>query len=61
MAGGEAGSKVVRLVAFLGAGVICTSAINLWRDFERKKVTQQTAAEIAEKQQLGSMVKKAVE
>ncbi|KAJ4981432.1 hypothetical protein NE237_032269 [Protea cynaroides] len=44
MAGEEAGSKLVRLVSFLGAGVICTAAINMWRDLERKSVQQTTQA-----------------
>ncbi|MCL7048848.1 hypothetical protein MKW94_024732 [Papaver nudicaule] len=55
--GGDAGSKVLRLFSFLGAGVICTYSINLYRDIERKKLTQkQIAEEIAEK---GNMVNKA--
>ncbi|KAL0906078.1 hypothetical protein M5K25_024540 [Dendrobium thyrsiflorum] len=32
----EVGSKLVRLLYFVGAGVICTKGINLWRDHEQK-------------------------
>ncbi|KAL5997845.1 hypothetical protein ACLOJK_008777 [Asimina triloba] len=34
--GGEAGSKLVRLLSFVGAAVVCTAAINQWRNLERK-------------------------
>ncbi|XP_010925624.1 uncharacterized protein [Elaeis guineensis] len=32
----EVGTKLVRFLYFVGAGVICTKGINLWRDYERK-------------------------
>ncbi|KAF9621886.1 hypothetical protein IFM89_028474, partial [Coptis chinensis] len=54
-----AGPVLLRLLAFVGAGVICTSAINLWRDLERK-AAQREKSEIPE-DKLGSLVKKAVE
>ncbi|XP_061370803.1 uncharacterized protein LOC133313446 [Gastrolobium bilobum] len=38
---GPAGPKLIRLVWFVGAGVICTAAINKWREFERKAIIQQ--------------------
>ncbi|OAY66762.1 hypothetical protein ACMD2_26146 [Ananas comosus] len=37
MAGDEVGVKLVRFLYFVGAGVICTKAINLWRDYERNR------------------------
>ncbi|KAG6506386.1 hypothetical protein ZIOFF_031709 [Zingiber officinale] len=36
MAAEEVGNKFVRLLYFVGAGLICTKGINLWRDYERK-------------------------
>ncbi|RRT79486.1 hypothetical protein B296_00019059 [Ensete ventricosum] len=36
MVQGEVGTKLVRLLYFVGAGIICTKGINLWRDYERK-------------------------
>ncbi|WOL02085.1 hypothetical protein Cni_G10804 [Canna indica] len=44
----EVGTKLVRFLYFVGAGIICTKGINLWRDYERKttavnsEVTSQT-------------------
>ncbi|RYQ96524.1 hypothetical protein Ahy_B08g092305 isoform A [Arachis hypogaea] len=38
---GPAGPKVLRLLYFVGAGVICTAAINKYRDYERKTLIQQ--------------------
>ncbi|KAL5226389.1 hypothetical protein ABZP36_014654 [Zizania latifolia] len=34
---GEASSKLLRFLYFVGAGVICTKAINTYRDYERKQ------------------------
>ncbi|EES02276.1 hypothetical protein BDA96_03G026800 [Sorghum bicolor] len=36
-AAGEASSKLLRFMYFVGAGVICTKAINTYRDYEHKK------------------------
>lgn len=36
-AAGEASSKLLRFLCFVGAGVICTKAINTYRDYEHKK------------------------
>ncbi|KAK3026482.1 hypothetical protein RJ639_041779 [Escallonia herrerae] len=41
--GEEAAPKLVRLLYFVGAGFICTAAINKWRELERKSVLQQQA------------------
>ncbi|MED6158716.1 hypothetical protein PIB30_035340 [Stylosanthes scabra] len=38
---GPAGPKVLRLLYFIGAGVICTVGINKWRDYERKTLIHQ--------------------
>ncbi|XP_027344059.1 uncharacterized protein LOC113856442 [Abrus precatorius] len=38
---GPAGPKLLRLIYFIGAGVICTAAINKWREYERKTIIQQ--------------------
>ncbi|OWM81445.1 uncharacterized protein LOC116192159 [Punica granatum] len=38
---GPAGSKVLRLLYFVGAGFICTAAINKWRELERKSLQRQ--------------------
>ncbi|XP_062170182.1 uncharacterized protein LOC133875925 [Alnus glutinosa] len=35
-AAGPAGPKLLRLIYFVGAGFICTAAINKWRELERK-------------------------
>ncbi|AQK90976.1 hypothetical protein Zm00014a_022962 [Zea mays] len=39
---GEAPSTLLRFLYFVGAGVICTKAINTYRDYEHKK--ESTAA-----------------
>ncbi|CAO2186129.1 unnamed protein product [Urochloa humidicola] len=36
-AAGEASSKLLRFLYFVGAGVICTKAINTYRDYEHNK------------------------
>ncbi|CAO2199490.1 unnamed protein product [Urochloa humidicola] len=36
-AAGEASSKLLRFLCFVGAGVICTKAINTYRDYEHNK------------------------
>ncbi|KAF6176047.1 hypothetical protein GIB67_000141 [Kingdonia uniflora] len=41
--GGNAGNVVLRFSAFIGAGVICTTSINLWRDFQRKAALKSAA------------------
>ncbi|XP_047061578.1 signal recognition particle 14 kDa protein-like [Lolium rigidum] len=41
-AAGEASTTVLRFFSFIGAGVICTKAINMYLDYERK---QEAAAE----------------
>ncbi|KAL7186192.1 hypothetical protein ACSBR2_028026 [Camellia fascicularis] len=44
MAGEDAGPaapKLVRLLYFVGAGLITTLAINKWRDLQRKSIQQQ--------------------
>ncbi|GAV60709.1 hypothetical protein CFOL_v3_04238 [Cephalotus follicularis] len=37
---GPPGPKVLRLLYFVGAGFICTAAINKWRELERKSLLQ---------------------
>ncbi|CBI20182.3 hypothetical protein PVL29_025237 [Vitis rotundifolia] len=46
--GGPAGPKVLRMLYFVGAGFICTAAINKWRDLQRKSA-QQHADQLPEK------------
>ncbi|KAM7492520.1 hypothetical protein LguiA_035441 [Lonicera macranthoides] len=47
--GEEAGPKLVRMLYFVGAGFICTAAINKWRDLERKSILkQQSTAKLSE-------------
>uniref|UniRef100_A0A7N0V9G7 Transmembrane protein n=1 Tax=Kalanchoe fedtschenkoi TaxID=63787 RepID=A0A7N0V9G7_KALFE len=41
---GPAAPKIVRLMYFVGAGIVCTAAINKWRDLERKSILQQGKA-----------------
>ncbi|KAL9322285.1 hypothetical protein ACSQ67_010338 [Phaseolus vulgaris] len=38
---GPPGPKLFRLVFFIGAAVICTTAINKWREYERNTIVQQ--------------------
>ncbi|KAK7335259.1 hypothetical protein VNO80_27036 [Phaseolus coccineus] len=38
---GPPGPKLLRLVFFIGAAVICTTAINKWREYERNTIVQQ--------------------
>ncbi|KAK9218532.1 hypothetical protein WN943_007170 [Citrus x changshan-huyou] len=38
MTAGPAGTKVLRLLYFVGAGFICTATINKWRELERKSL-----------------------
>ncbi|KAL8507635.1 hypothetical protein ACS0TY_018248 [Phlomoides rotata] len=38
--GEEVGPKLVRLLYFVGAGVVCTAGINKWKDLERKWAIQ---------------------
>ncbi|KAK7273419.1 hypothetical protein RIF29_14468 [Crotalaria pallida] len=38
---GPPGPKIFRLFYFVGAGVVCTIAINKWREYERKMILQQ--------------------
>ncbi|KAH6780874.1 transmembrane protein [Perilla frutescens var. hirtella] len=38
--GEEVAPKLVRLLYFVGAGVVCTTAINKWKEFERKSTIQ---------------------
>ncbi|KQK03245.1 uncharacterized protein LOC104582515 [Brachypodium distachyon] len=45
-AAGEASSTVLRFFSFIGAGVICTKAINTYLDYERKQEAS-AAAEAA--------------
>ncbi|XP_010537726.1 PREDICTED: uncharacterized protein LOC104812318 [Tarenaya hassleriana] len=35
---GPPGPKVTRLLYFVGAGFLCTFAINKWREFERNSI-----------------------
>nr|DAD46735.1 TPA_asm: hypothetical protein HUJ06_016672 [Nelumbo nucifera] len=44
MVGQNADSKLVRLLNFIGIGVFCTIAINMWRDVQRKSLQQKTKA-----------------
>ncbi|KAF5728258.1 hypothetical protein HS088_TW21G00403 [Tripterygium wilfordii] len=37
---GPPAPKVLRLLYFVGAGIICTAAINKWRELERKSLQQ---------------------
>ncbi|KAK7279845.1 hypothetical protein RJT34_24904 [Clitoria ternatea] len=47
---GPPGPKLLRLIYFVGAGVICTVAINKWRDYEKKTTIQQQQQQVAETQ-----------
>lgn len=38
--GEEVAPKLVRLLYFVGAGVVCTAAINKWKEFEKKSMIQ---------------------
>ncbi|CAM8877123.1 hypothetical protein QQ045_019535 [Rhodiola kirilowii] len=38
---GPPAPKIVRLMYFVGAAIVCTAAINKWRDLERKSILQQ--------------------
>ncbi|KZV30864.1 hypothetical protein F511_37097 [Dorcoceras hygrometricum] len=38
--GEEVGPKLVRLLYFVGAGVLCAAGINKWKDLERKSMIQ---------------------
>ncbi|KAG4969046.1 hypothetical protein AAZX31_12G218600 [Glycine max] len=38
---GPAGPKLLRLVSFVGAAVICTAAINKYREYERNTIIKQ--------------------
>ncbi|XP_065864509.1 uncharacterized protein [Euphorbia lathyris] len=40
-ASGPAGPKVLRMLYFVGAGFICTIAINKWKEFEKKSIQKQ--------------------
>ncbi|KAJ7981839.1 Transmembrane protein [Quillaja saponaria] len=42
---GPAGPKVLRLLSFVGAGFICTVAINKWRELERKAILREQQRE----------------
>ncbi|KAK9269528.1 hypothetical protein L1049_001304 [Liquidambar formosana] len=55
----EGGPKLVRLLYFVGAGFICTAAINKWRDLERKSIQQQKEDPLLKKP--ANTVHKAVE
>ncbi|KAG0502379.1 hypothetical protein HPP92_002451 [Vanilla planifolia] len=44
----EVGSKLVRLLYFVGAGVICTKGINLWREYEQKAALKAAKASVQE-------------
>ncbi|MQL97889.1 hypothetical protein Taro_030587 [Colocasia esculenta] len=44
----EVGTKLVRFLYFVGAGVICTAGINMWRDLERKSALQKAAEAASE-------------
>ncbi|KAI5005942.1 uncharacterized protein LOC123443181 [Hordeum vulgare subsp. vulgare] len=46
-AAGEASTTVLRFFSFIGAGVICTKAINMYLDHERKQEEASAAAEAA--------------
>ncbi|KAL3508777.1 hypothetical protein ACH5RR_028178 [Cinchona calisaya] len=46
--GEEVGPKVVRLLYFVGAGFLCTAAINKWRDLEKKANIQKQQKELLE-------------
>uniref|UniRef100_K3XMX7 Uncharacterized protein n=3 Tax=Setaria TaxID=4554 RepID=K3XMX7_SETIT len=46
-AAGEASSKLLRFLYFVGAGVICTKAINTYRDYEHKKEASAAVAAAA--------------
>ncbi|KAL4366110.1 hypothetical protein HN51_026478 [Arachis hypogaea] len=46
---GPAGPKLLRLLYFVGAGVICTAAINKYRDYERKTLIQQQQQQLKTK------------
>ncbi|CDP06022.1 unnamed protein product [Coffea canephora] len=46
--GEEVGPKLVRFLYFIGAGFVCTAAINKWRDLERKANIQKQQKELLE-------------
>lgn len=37
---GPPGPKILRLLSFVGAGVVCAFAINKWGEFESKRAQQ---------------------
>ncbi|KAL1821503.1 hypothetical protein DCAR_0417920 [Daucus carota subsp. sativus] len=41
----EAGPKIARLLYFVGAGFVCTAAINKWRELEQKALLKQQKLE----------------
>ncbi|KAK7309448.1 hypothetical protein RJT34_06189 [Clitoria ternatea] len=53
---GPPGPKLIRLIYFVGAGVICTAAINKWRDYEKKTIIQQQQQQAAETQKSSESV-----
>ncbi|KAL1537694.1 hypothetical protein AAHA92_30181 [Salvia divinorum] len=38
--GEEVAPKLTRLLYFVGAGVVCTAAINKWKEYEKKSMIQ---------------------
>ncbi|XP_057785209.1 uncharacterized protein LOC131002759 [Salvia miltiorrhiza] len=38
--GDEVAPKLVRLLYFVGAGIVCTVAINKWKEYEKKSMIQ---------------------
>ncbi|KAG4971732.1 hypothetical protein AAZX31_13G251500 [Glycine max] len=45
---GPAGPKLLRLVSFVGAAVICTAAINKYREYERNTIIKQQQQQVVE-------------
>ncbi|KAG8386429.1 hypothetical protein BUALT_Bualt03G0147800 [Buddleja alternifolia] len=62
-AGEEVAPKLVRLLYFAGAGVLCTAAINKWRDLEKKSMIRKEEQElnVSSLENQSNPVQKAVE
>ncbi|KAF3326835.1 hypothetical protein FCM35_KLT08465 [Carex littledalei] len=46
MVSDEVGTKLARILYFVGAGVICTKAINMWREYEHKQAIEEAAEKL---------------
>ncbi|ERM97676.1 hypothetical protein AMTR_s00130p00110410 [Amborella trichopoda] len=57
---GAASPKLLRLLSFIGAGVICTAAINVWSNIETNR-HRKTFEATERAQESSQVVKKAVQ